>query len=123
MTVPEYLFDPTDPINQGHSAPFNTECGVEADVAVDDGISGSLGNNWWNDLSSSSELAIDTTTTMTTSKKKYDGPCMDITIGVGSNAIDFESDPSNPIFHRMVLKGGRGWSILNFLTIQMIYSS
>jgi hypothetical protein len=32
-------------------------------------------------------------------------------IGTGSNAIDYESDPSRPIFHRMVLHGGRGWSI------------
>ena len=37
--------------------------------------------------------------------------CMKLRIGVGSNAIDFESDPSRPIFYRMVLKGGRGWSI------------
>jgi len=32
-------------------------------------------------------------------------------IGVGSNAIDYESDPTRPIFQRMVLHGGRGWSI------------
>lgn len=32
-------------------------------------------------------------------------------IGMGSNAIDYESDPTRPIFHRMVLHGGRGWSI------------
>lgn len=35
----------------------------------------------------------------------------EIVLSVGSNAIDFESDPTNPIFHRMVLFGGRGWSI------------
>lgn len=35
----------------------------------------------------------------------------DAGISVGSNAIDYESDPTNPIFHRMVLFGGRGWSI------------
>lgn len=30
---------------------------------------------------------------------------------LGSNAIDYESDVTNPIFHRMVLGGGRGWSL------------
>ena len=35
----------------------------------------------------------------------------DIELAVGSSAIDFESDPSNPVFHRMVMFGGRGWSI------------
>jgi hypothetical protein len=34
-----------------------------------------------------------------------------VRLSVGSNAIDFESDPTNPIFYRMVLFGGRGWSI------------
>ena len=33
-------------------------------------------------------------------------------IAIGSSAIDYESDSENPIFHRMVLFGGRGWSIL-----------
>lgn len=32
-------------------------------------------------------------------------------IDLGSVAIDYESDPTNPIFHRLVLHGGRGWSI------------
>ena len=32
-------------------------------------------------------------------------------ISMGSTAVDYESDPSNPIFYRMVLFGGRGWSI------------
>lgn len=32
-------------------------------------------------------------------------------MSLGSNAIDYESDPSNPLFYRMVLFGGRGWSI------------
>ena len=35
----------------------------------------------------------------------------EVELSVGSNAIDFESDPQNPIFYRMVLFGGRGWSI------------
>ena len=35
----------------------------------------------------------------------------DVKLSVGSTAIDYESDPSNPIFNRMVLFGGRGWSI------------
>ncbi|KAL3926573.1 MAG: hypothetical protein SGBAC_013421 [Bacillariaceae sp.] len=35
----------------------------------------------------------------------------DVEFSVGSNSIDFESDPKNPIFYRMVLLGGRGWSI------------
>jgi len=34
-----------------------------------------------------------------------------VDLSVGSNSIDFESDPKNPIFYRMVLFGGRGWSI------------
>mmetsp|Transcript_35215 Transcript_35215/g.85341 ORF Transcript_35215/g.85341 Transcript_35215/m.85341 type:complete len:726 (-) Transcript_35215:121-2298(-) len=34
-----------------------------------------------------------------------------VEFSVGSNSIDFESDPKNPIFYRMVLFGGRGWSI------------
>ncbi|CAJ1963749.1 unnamed protein product [Cylindrotheca closterium] len=34
-----------------------------------------------------------------------------VELSVGSNSIDFESDPMNPIFYRMVLFGGRGWSI------------
>ena len=38
--------------------------------------------------------------------------CVDsVILAIGSNAIDYESDPANPIFHRMVLIGGRGWSI------------
>jgi len=32
-------------------------------------------------------------------------------ISTGSSAINYEDDPKNPIFHRMVLFGGRGWSI------------
>jgi hypothetical protein len=41
------------------------------------------------------------------------GPfCVDeVTMSLGSNAIDYESDPTNPLFYRMVLFGGRGWSI------------
>lgn len=35
----------------------------------------------------------------------------EVELSVGSNSIDFESDPKNPIFYRMVLFGGRGWSI------------
>ena len=35
----------------------------------------------------------------------------DAQIVLGSNAIDYETDPTNPIFLRMVLAGGRGWSI------------
>mmetsp|Transcript_10619 Transcript_10619/g.21707 ORF Transcript_10619/g.21707 Transcript_10619/m.21707 type:complete len:317 (+) Transcript_10619:142-1092(+) len=39
-------------------------------------------------------------------------PCVpEAEIDLGSTAIDYESDPSNPIFHRLVLHGGRGWSI------------
>ena len=34
-----------------------------------------------------------------------------VEMSVGSYSIDYESDPSNPIFYRMVLFGGRGWSI------------
>ena len=30
---------------------------------------------------------------------------------LGSNAIDYETDPMNPIFLRIVMAGGRGWSI------------
>ena len=30
---------------------------------------------------------------------------------MGSAAIDYESDPSNPIFQRMVILGGRGWTV------------
>ena len=38
--------------------------------------------------------------------------CLDgIKFSVGSVSIDYESDPTNPIFYRMVLFGGRGWSI------------
>ena len=41
-----------------------------------------------------------------------DAECIEkIEISVGSNSIDYESDPANPIFYRMVLFGGRGWSI------------
>lgn len=32
-------------------------------------------------------------------------------LSIGSSAIDYESDKNNPIYHRMVLFGGRGWSI------------
>jgi hypothetical protein len=32
-------------------------------------------------------------------------------LSVGSNAIDYDTDPKNPIFYRMVMHGGRGWSI------------
>ena len=32
-------------------------------------------------------------------------------ISTGSSSIDFELDPTNPKFHRIVLFGGRGWSI------------
>jgi hypothetical protein len=35
----------------------------------------------------------------------------DIQLSVGSSAIDFELDPANPTFHRMVMMGGRGWTI------------
>ena len=35
----------------------------------------------------------------------------DTGISLGSTAIDYESDPTNPIFYRMVMFGGRGWSI------------
>ena len=35
----------------------------------------------------------------------------DLGISLGSSAIDYESDPTNPIFYRMVMFGGRGWSI------------
>ena len=34
-----------------------------------------------------------------------------VELSVGSTAIDYELDPANPTFHRMVLVGGRGWSI------------
>uniref|UniRef100_A0A6U2Y7X6 Alkaline phosphatase n=1 Tax=Entomoneis paludosa TaxID=265537 RepID=A0A6U2Y7X6_9STRA len=38
--------------------------------------------------------------------------CVDGTrLSVGSVAIDYHSDPTNPIFYRMVLFGGRGWSV------------
>lgn len=41
-----------------------------------------------------------------------EGDCLSkVEISVGSYSIDYESDPSNPIFYRMVLFGGRGWSI------------
>lgn len=32
-------------------------------------------------------------------------------LSVGSSSIDFISDPKKPIFYRMVMIGGRGWSI------------
>ena len=32
-------------------------------------------------------------------------------ISVGSTSIDYDTDPKNPIFYRMVMQGGRGWSI------------
>jgi len=35
----------------------------------------------------------------------------DVELSIESNAIDFESDVNHPIFYRMVLFGGRGWSI------------
>lgn len=35
----------------------------------------------------------------------------DVKFSVGSTAIDYELDPTNPTFHRMVMKGGRGWTI------------
>ena len=35
----------------------------------------------------------------------------DARIALGSNAVDYESDWTNPIYHRMVLSGGRGWSV------------
>lgn len=40
-----------------------------------------------------------------------DAGCAEIFLSAGSNAIDFETDPSNPIFYRIVLNGGRGWSV------------
>lgn len=35
----------------------------------------------------------------------------DVKISLGSSAIDYEVDPTNPVFERMVLFGGRGWTI------------
>ena len=34
-----------------------------------------------------------------------------VRLSVGSSAIDYELDPANPTFHRMVMFGGRGWTI------------
>jgi len=35
----------------------------------------------------------------------------DVKITLGSSGFDYELDPTNPTFHRMVIFGGRGWSI------------
>ena len=32
-------------------------------------------------------------------------------VSLGSSAIDYEVDPTNPVFERMVLFGGRGWTV------------
>lgn len=34
-----------------------------------------------------------------------------VEISLGSSAINYEVNSTHPIFHRMVLYGGRGWSI------------
>lgn len=40
------------------------------------------------------------------------GDCVESTyLSLGSTAIDYDTDPQNPIFYRMVMQGGRGWSI------------
>ena len=49
-------------------------------------------------------------------------------IDFGSVAIDYESDPANPIFHRLVLHGGRGWSIFEIpedpsALLRLVYDS
>lgn len=35
----------------------------------------------------------------------------DVKISLGSSAIDYEVDPTNPVLERMVLFGGRGWTV------------
>lgn len=35
----------------------------------------------------------------------------DVRVAVGSSSIDYERDPQNPTFQRLVMQGGRGWTI------------
>ena len=49
-------------------------------------------------------------------------------ISLGSTAIDYEVDPKNPVFERMVLFGGRGWTVFELpdnphALLKLVYDS
>jgi hypothetical protein len=127
MIVPPFLMSG---YGQGHSAPFNSQCGetvseveTETDVETETGGGGTASDavqDWYEGWTSASAGSSSTTTTRQSPNQitstvdvepVYNGPCMEIKLSVGSNSIDYESDPQNPIMQRMVLMGGRGWSI------------
>ena len=77
---------------------------------------------------------FDPTSPMTSSSALFNAACdgtqclPDTEIDLGSVAIDYESDPANPIFHRLVLHGGRGWSIFELpedpsALLRLVYDS
>ena len=52
----------------------------------------------------------------------------DLQISIGSTSIDYEVDPKNPVFERMVMFGGRGWTVFELpenphALLKLVYDS